>query len=231
MAQNAADLCLVSLVEGDLGLSAGSAVAQAALTAVSKRIARYCGRTFERSSAVTEYPPSHGRHYLQIRRPPVVSITSITEFGATVDSAEYECVGDDVEAGLIKRKRAYGNWSSLAREDGLISATRGSADGESGSSGYTVVYAGGYVTPGQNALDAVTYPTVTLPEDLQHAARVWSASFKGLLGVDLRVASETLGNWSVVYAGVNDLIGRSSMPSEVKEIVDAYRLPFVMAAV
>ncbi|WP_232293302.1 hypothetical protein [Stigmatella aurantiaca] len=74
-----------------------------------------------------------------------------------------------------------------------------SADLRQGSpDALAVTYTGGYVTPGQVALDPLTGP-VTLPADVEEAAILEAcALFRGR-GRDADVSSESLGDWSVSY--------------------------------
>lgn len=223
MAANAADLCLSSTVAADLGV-ADDATVQRCVTAASRAIARWCGRTFEHSAAIVEYVPGFGRPYLILERPPIVSITSIVELGAEVDAANYESVGKNAEAGMVRRKNG-GVWANTARLEGRITDTPGHNDGETGDAGITVTYEGGYVTPGQVAIAPAAGP-VTVPEDLQEAAVIVASAFYRRLNRDPNIASESLGDWSVSYAGGNSAIGRGAggIPDIAVELLASYRL-------
>src|SRR6476659_3002864 len=100
MAASAIDLTTSGALAADLGIAA-DATTQRAVTAASRAIASHCCRTLERAAGVVEYPPGFGRPYLVLARPPIISIVSIVEFGATVEAADYECVDENVEAGLV----------------------------------------------------------------------------------------------------------------------------------
>lgn len=194
------DLCLSSTVAGDLGV-ADDAQVQRAVTAASRAIARYCGRPFERAT-VTEYPAGYGRPLLLLDRAPIISIASVTEGGAAVDAAGFESLGAMADAGLALRRG--GVWMDTGAYTGRI--TYAPADNVGRSDGIVVTYTAGYVTPGQKALNAAL--TVTLPEDVQEAAIISAADFYRRQRQDANVASESLGDWSVSYAGTNTANGR-----------------------
>lgn len=195
LSPQAYDLALAADVAADLGVSSDDRV-QRALSAASKAIADWCARTFEKSTAVVEYPSSSGRALLSLKRPPIASITSITEQGAAVAGTDYECLGDNAEAGLVQRK--YCNWMNTIRLDRRsVSDTAEFTGGQSDL--IVATYSGGYVTPGQNALDAVTYPSVTLPYPVQEAAIYTAVAFLKLKGTDPNVELEAIGDWQIRY--------------------------------
>lgn len=189
------DLCIAADVAADLGVTSDDRV-QRAVTTASRLVADYCSRTFEKNTAIVEYPSSNGRSVLSLKRPPIASITSITEQGTLLTATDYECVGDNVEAGLVVRK--YATWMNTRRGDrSSISDVTATLLGQSD---YIVAtYAGGYVTPGQNALDAITYPTVTLPAAVQEAAIFTACSLFRSKGADPNIKSEAIGDWSIGY--------------------------------
>lgn len=196
MAANEIDLCLSADVAEDLGI-ADSAAVQRRVTAASRAIATFLGRTLERSAAITEYPASYRRRYLLLDRTPIVSITSIEIAGTALAATEYECIGANAEAGMVYRKAA--EWPRTAQDVGRITPAWDVYQGEASDTGVEVTYAGGYVTPGQNSLDGATYPTVTLPEDIQEAARIVAASLYRNRGADAMIQSESIGSYSVSY--------------------------------
>lgn len=196
MAANAIDLCTAATVAGDLGVTSDATV-QRCVTAASRAIAAYCGRAFERATSVIEYPVSFKRSRLLLARAPVVSIASIYEYDALVDSADYESVGANADAGIVLRLN--GCWVSTQEWDGLTTLSPDRGDGRTDEYGVKVTYTAGYVTPGQNAVDAVTYTSVTLPEDVQEAAVMTSVGLYRSRGVDQMISSESIGDWSVSY--------------------------------
>jgi hypothetical protein len=126
---------------------------------------------------------------------PVLGITSITELGAAVASTDYECVGDNVNTGMVLRLR--GSWLNTRYTRGLVTETD---DTHQERSDFIVVtYDAGYVTPGQNTIDSVTYPAVTLPEDIQEAAIMTASTLFRRRGVDPDIAGEGIGDWNIQY--------------------------------
>lgn len=188
------DLCTAADVAEDLGIDS-SATVQRVVTAASRAIAAFCGRTFQRGTDIVEYPASYPRRFLLLDRAPIVSITSITEHGSTVDAADYQCIGKNAEAGIVYRVNGF--WLSTELYEQRVTRQVTGSEGRSGDTGITVTYTAGYVTPGQAALDAAL--TVTLPEDLQEAAIQTAVSMYRARGVDQNIASESIGDWSVSY--------------------------------
>lgn len=215
------DLCLATDVAADLGVTADDR-AQRAVSAASSAIASYCARAFERVAGLVEYPESTGRPILILKRPPIVAIASIVECGGTVDSSNYESVGPNAEAGLVLRKNAV--WSSTERADRL--AVSDQVAGSYGQSDRIVAtYTGGYVTSGQNALDAITYPTVTLPESVREAAIQTACTLLRLRGVDPNVQSEAIGDWSISF--FDSKTAEQIIPAYARALLAPYKLGWV----
>lgn len=223
MAQNAIDLCLASTVAADLGISSDATV-ERCVTAASRAIATYCGRKFEKGTALVEYPAGYGRPVLILSRPPILTITSVVEAGSTLASTEYTVEGELAEAGLLRR--VSGVWMFTATVGGRITDVLDAHQGESGSFGITVTYDGGYSTPGQILLAGSG--TITLPEDVQEAAIITATQIYRQRGTDANVASESIGDWSVTYAGTNTAIGRGGpIPERAAALLGPYMRPRV----
>lgn len=217
MAANAIDLTLAATVAGDLGV-ASDATVQRVVTAASRMISRWCVRDFTYATGIVEYPNGDNRPYLIVRKPPIVSITSIVESGVTLDPSEYESVDDNAEAGLIYR--LDGPFLYVGQQMGGVTAVFDPKQGDSTSQGITLTYAGGYVTPGQNAVNSGLYPTVTLPEDVQEAAIMTAGYLYKYRGVDTRVKAMQLGDYSVQY---RDPDPENVIPAPAREILGYYR--------
>lgn len=222
MAASAVDLCLVADVAADLGVTADAAL-QRAVTAASRAAAVYCGRDFFRSPEIVEYPAGFGTPNLLLERAPILAVESVSVFGLELDASEYTFEGQLGAAGMLLRRR--GVWPRTARDTGLITEGASNFQGQSGTLGVTVTYSGGFVTPGQKALDNAL--TVTLPEDVQEAAILAAVAFYRRRGVDPGIASEALGDWSVSYRGPNELIGVSGggggLPDASRALLNPYR--------
>lgn len=214
------DLCLAVDVAADLNVTADDRV-QRAVTAASRAIADYCARTFEKGTGIVEYPASDGRTLLSLKRPPIASIASITEQGSPVASADYECVGDNAEAGLVLRR--YCGWMSTQRLDrDSISDT---AEGSYGQTDLIVAtYTGGWVTPGQNVIDSVTYPVVTLPAAVQEAAINVASTFLRWKGVDPNVSLEAIGDWQIRYYERKE----DAIPPFARSLLAPYKLGWAL---
>lgn len=218
---NAIDLCLAATVAGDLGVAADATVDRV-VTAASSIIAGYCGRTFEKGTALVEYPAGYGRPLLILDRPPIIGITSIYEGGELVAAADYETVGKLAEAGMVYRKN--GTWMLTARDDGRITEH---LEFQGSSDGIVATYDGGYVTPGQKAANGAL--TVTLPESVQEAAILTAVALYRRRGVDPNIASEAIGDWSVSYRGPNTLIGVGD--GAVPDVARSLLVPYVIRRV
>jgi hypothetical protein len=214
VAANAIDLTTAATVAADLGV-ASSARIEALVTAASRAIARHCNRTFEKNAEITEYPASYGRPLLWLSRTPINSVASIEVFGAELEAAEFEVY--DAEAGLVYRKNGQ-VWPKTVRSNGRISLTDDQFIGEAGDDGVTVVYSGGWVTPGQVVLSLLT--PATLPEDVQEAAIITACALYKARGRDTDVSSEAIGDWSVSYFDRAE--STSAIPPAAKALLAPY---------
>ncbi|QDE98303.1 hypothetical protein [Myxococcus xanthus] len=213
-----ADLCLASTVADDLGVPVSSRL-EALVSAASRAVAGYCGRVFERGEGLVEYPAGYGRPLLLLERPPILAVSGVWEMGSQVSVEEYESPGKLADAGMVRRKR--GVWRMTARMSGRITETLGDFDGAGGEDGIRVVYDGGFVTPGQQALDGAL--VVTLPEDVQEAAVLTVVQLYRSRGVDAMVASESIGDWSVSYFAAK-AEGKSPIPGTAQALLAPYVL-------
>lgn len=186
------DLCLAATVASDLAVPADPSV-ERCVSSASRAIARRCGRAFDRAT-VTEYPASYGRPFLLLERPPLVAIVSVIEAGELLDPAGYTIAGDLADGGLVYRLE--GAWPDTARIGGLVTTTVELRQGSPAA--LAVTYTGGYVTPGQVALDPTAGP-VTLPADVEEAAILEACALYRGRGRDADVSAESLGDWSVSY--------------------------------
>lgn len=208
------DLCLAADVAADLGVSADATV-QRCVTAASAAIATYCGRTFERAS-LSEAPLCAGLPAAMLERPPVQSVTRVLENGAQLAASDFRV---DVGAGLLRRVGRC--WPLACRAGGFVSET--TTEYESDGDKLLVDYVGGWQTPGQVALAGSGVSD--LPADLQEAAVLTATQFYRRRGTDPNIASESLGDWSVTYAGTNTAIGRGGpIPDAARALLEPYVL-------
>ncbi|QSQ17184.1 hypothetical protein [Myxococcus landrumensis] len=186
------DLCLAETVAADLGVPADPHV-ERCVSSASGAIAALCGRDFARAT-VTEFPVGYGRPYVLLSRPPLVEVIRVVEGGEMLDTTAYTIAGDLAAGGLLYR--LAGVWPATAHVGGLVTLTVDSHQGHPGA--LAVTYTGGWVTPGQVALDATTGP-VTLPAELEEAAILEACALYRGRGRDADVSGESLGDWSVSY--------------------------------
>jgi len=209
---NAVDLCLAETVAGDLGITADASV-QRMVTAASRAIATFCGRTFQLEE-LTEHPTSYGGAFVLLNRAPVVEVLSVHEFGRELAPEEFRSVGDH---GTLARIGPP--WrETVAEVGGIISRTVRDWEGAPSPDGITVVYRGGYVTPGQAELTPAL--VVTLPEDIQEAAVMVATSAYRRRGMFGDIQAESLGDWSVTYRAAQ----QSILAPEVQGMLAAYRV-------
>jgi hypothetical protein len=192
---NVADLCLASVVASELGTPITPAI-ERAVTAASKAISRHCGRVLERGFGLVEHPVGAGRPYLMLSRPPI-SVTRIEAGGEVVPASEYLCDEPLAEVGMVFRR---GGWSG----------------------GERVTYDGGYVTPGEVAINPAL--SATVPEDLEYATVLLAASFVRRARADDNVAAESLGDWSVTYRAAGGLM----IGSDVAALLSPFRVYTVL---
>jgi hypothetical protein len=81
----------------------------------------------------------------------------------------------------------------------------------------TVTFASGWVTPGQNAVNAVTYPTVDLPEDIQQACIEVATAMYRRQGRDADISSTNLGVGAFSYDD------KHSIPTTARQLLMHYR--------
>ncbi|NTX32820.1 hypothetical protein HUA78_00045 [Myxococcus sp. CA033] len=215
---SAADLCLASTVADDLGIPVSPRV-EVLVTAASRAVAGYCCRVFERGLCLVEYPAGYGRPLLLLERPPVLTVSGVWEGGRQVPADEYEIAGGQAASGMLRRKR--GVWRATVHAGGGITGMLGDFHGDGGEDGLRVVYDGGYVTPGQQALDSAL--VLTLPEDVQEAAVLTAVQLYRSRGVDAMVANESIGDWSVSYFAAK-AEGKSPIPGAAQALLAPYAL-------
>lgn len=104
-------------------------------------VKRICGRAFEKGT-FTEKVQGTGRQWMLLPVYPIDTITSISFDGETVPAADYELY--DAKSGILYKNDG---WESYAANAGKR---------------YTIVYTGGYITPGKSGR--------TFPYDVEAAA-------------------------------------------------------------
>lgn len=211
-------LCQLADVKTELGITVSTfdTTLERMIEAISQQIANYCRRTlhYTRTADESEDLAGFNESNLTVSRAPIVSITSITLDGSTIDSDAYEI--SDADAGLIYREDGW-VWTASFIITTAPERYPGSEDKD-----YTVAYRGGYVTANQVVLDNTL--TRNLPYDLEDAAiRMVAMRYLGQ-GRDLALASEKIGQAAETYrAGASTSGSAAGIPDETRAILDRYR--------
>lgn len=168
---------------------------------VSDLIANYCNREFENDgNDETEFHDADGTGYLVVRKPPIISVTSIhvdpaRAFGSDtlVPTTDYEILTDvgHRDQGVIRFLESASAFPGIG----------GSFGDAVGSRAIKIVYAGGFTS---------------IPMGLKEAAMRWSFS---LSGREPGVTSLTIGSYSVSYSqGVGD----TAIPPDIRLALSPY---------
>lgn len=204
VALSANALTLLATVKTDLGIAVATYDDQLTrlINAASDAIARYCSRTFQRSTAIVEKSAGYGLHKLRLKRTPINELISVTFDGEAVDSTEYE-IGD-AEAGLVNNEGGWVWTAHMPRaiSDGALSGTEELL--------YEITYDGGWVTPNQSKLMSGT-PTLTFaatsPATITRSAGSWlTDGFAANLPVTITGAVTAANNGAFRVASVSALV-------------------------
>ncbi len=200
-------LTTLARVKTELGISgtADDAHLQDLILASSDMLTSRCNRHFHYAPNWVDEVPSYGQHRLIVRHAPLLEVTSITYDGGLVDAGNYS-ISDAAKGWIFSR----GGWLSMGSLWGGVVQPFPYAGSEVNA--YTIVYAGGYVTPQQASDDPLL--TRTLPYDLELACIQATVSLYRAKGQDRRIASESLLSYSVAY--------KDSM-AEVPEVASVIR--------
>lgn len=192
-------MALTTLTDAKAALAVTGTDDDAFLTSAIERasamVETYCGRVFGLRE-VTDTVRINCRKPRLILAAPVASITSVTEAGTLLTTADYEL---DAEAGLLSR---------LDSSDNIVSWAIGKT---------VVVYEVGYVLPGNNGAN--------LPADIQACTIDLVARAYHARGRDPSLRSEKIldviqQSWSAV----DSVTTRGGLPLDVAERLDPYRL-------
>ena len=160
------------------------------IAVASDAIVAHLGRQLHYGASITEKVKGYGRPRITLDVTPIVSIASITLPDGTVIT---DYVRENDRAGLVFRRTC---WPSTALSRGGLPPANAPAPGTEEPS-IIAVYAGGWVTPAQNA--ATPALTRTLPYDIEEACIQTVVGLYRGNGRDQDVASESLGAYSVSY--------------------------------
>lgn len=208
---DAIDLTTTAALAAELGLDPSDARLPALVTRASRLVALACRYELHRQVGRIEKPPGTGGPLLFLAAGQVTAITSISVSGATLAAAEYLL---ESVFGRIRRLGAFWPWTGTSTLGVCPEPLQLLGDGS-----IVVTFDSGWVTPGQNALDPITYPAVTLPGELELAALQTAAALDARRGRDLDIVSQHLGDASISFASGGP---RSLVPGPVAAIVANY---------
>jgi len=194
-------LTTISTLETELGLTPGAqdVVLSQIINTQSAFIESYCNRKFYYEADIVENLRGFGTKFLHVARTPVVSISSITFDGGTVESGDYEI--HNADSGSIYSLGEW-TWTTCAvpnlGQDPLPGSERKL---------YQVTYTGGWVTPQQGVLPLVR----NLPYDLEDACVMLCTWRYRWIGKDPTVKSETLMSASQTFASTSATTGKDPL--------------------
>jgi hypothetical protein len=208
-------LTTLAIVKTELNISSSTddTYLERLIGASTAFISSYCNRTFHYGTGIAEEVAGFGTQYLQLSRAPVLSITSVTYDGQTINSDNYSIDGDG-SSGMLYAPAGW-TWSTIGGQ-GIIAFPKPGGEEKL----YTVTYTGGYVTEPQVSGQL----TRTLPYDLEDAVIQLTTYRYRQRGRDQTIASESLLNASVSYRSpvVTASTLKSLLPL-VHDVLEAYR--------
>lgn len=204
----------------ELGLAAAEhqAVIERLINSASQAIEKYCGRQFGRRET-TDRLQGSGTLRLVLPRSPLVELLAIEEDGEEVELAEVTV--EDAAAGILYRAAGW-----RRHDRGIPGSVSGDVVPGAGSLPWAVTYSAGWVLP----KDHTEQLPRDLPYDVEEAALITVVSMFRRRGEDQRIASESFGNNSTSYDGINTAIGRGLggvIPDSATIILEAYRRDFI----
>ena len=212
-------LTTVAAVETELGITGGSEPRlEGWIEDVSVSIAEFLSRVLERDGAISEKQPGEGSQEMALDRPPLNSVTSVTFLTAVLAATSYEI--HDADAGLLYFIGLPSKWSAYIGE-GVARAPVPGTERKS----YTVVYDGGWITPGQNARAASPYfgVAVTLPRAISRAAIQAVVDVRARAGSSSDLASESLMSYSYSTRATAGAEGSYGLSDVVRALLSPYK--------
>ncbi len=214
LADNA--LTTLARVKEDLGIAVGVTTyderLKRAINAASQSIESYCGRIFQRNTAITEKVAGYGRNRLRVSRTPLNGVTSIAYDGIYLASDSIEV--DDARAGIIHVEGGV-YWTAYAKGD----ISHGPLPGTERKL-YTIVHDAGWVSPKQEAAMSggpnLTF-AATSPATITRTAGSWvTDGFAANLPVTIAGSSSNNGTFKVasVSASVLTLASGETLTTE-----------------
>jgi hypothetical protein len=200
------DLTTVAAANAFLGLTASAendAAVAAQITSASQIIANQCDRVFAMQDILETFIARWGEYpeVLNLDRPPVIALTSITENGQVLTSDFYDA---DFDRGFIWRRSNFLPWTM----SGFPQAYGGNR--------IAVTYTGGYDLP------------TGVPADLQLACHLLMKEQRFLQARgDPNIRSVSHGDLTIFYqqtaAGIG--AGQGALPPAVDRLLEPYKFP------
>lgn len=173
----------------------------------SALVRQVCGRDFEFAQAVVEKAAGYGFTFLYARRFPIVTLTQVKVNDGVLDASSYELRDAGTERSKVYRAAGW-YWSASTAPTPEPLPVPGTE-----KRNIELTYDGGYVTPQQVFLG--TFPTRTLPDDLEDAVVELVVSRWRGRGVDKRAVQESGQNKSITWGGL-------AVPPSVQAVIEAY---------
>lgn len=209
-----------TMAKGELGLTDSSLKDSVLLyiNALSAAIARYCGREFHYEAARVESVAGFGGRVLQLAKAPVVTLTSITLDGDTVDvTSDGDVTVLNANAGQLMKQSGWA-WTTCSEQYVEERPQPGQE-----RKAYEVTYACGYITPKQEDDGSGTR---TLPYDIEYALLRWLAQAVAWKGRDPTIKSEKLTTWAASYvtpSATSFGAGLADPPPQVAQLLAPYQ--------
>lgn len=204
---DAIDLTVVATAAGALGISAADASLPRLITAASQAIADWLGYPVHSREDVAETLVGDGGPYVWTQAGCVRS--AVVAVGGVELEASQVRIDNAIRGRLVVDSFPFTGAGSAGISSAPVLSYR---TGE-----LTAVLSCGWVTPGQNALDAETYPAVDLPASIEQAAIEVVTAWYARKGRDQDIASLSVGSGSVSYAD------KQAIPATARLLLSSYR--------
>ena len=225
------ELTTTSRVAAELGVECSTDLQKTLLPiirSVSATVEKFCGRKMSYKAAAVETRTGVGGPRLRLRRTPVRSLTALQYVDLdgdvvsdlTLDGLQIEDIDDETGHGTSGLVYRAGGFPSSAVY--LPYITRPMKVG-SERPNYRVTFAGGWVTPSQEADDESVDLPRDLPYDIEEAVVLEVVSRYRRRGADRDIKTERLLSGSVTYESAS--ARRYGMNDMSLEMLRQYRIP------
>lgn len=196
--------------------SSADALLEDAITGASQMVADFIGRRLHYQTITAEKATGRGTLELSLLVWPVTAVTLIEATNGTTTVPDYECTGEDAEAGIVRALTGNWQWSPGLVSEGISQNPIVGHD----VANYLVSYSGGWVTPNQTMVGGAT----ALPATIELATLMLATNLYASFGSDVAVASDGLMSYNVSYGNPETLYGESGLPKRVEAMLSPYRV-------